>query len=107
MRDYFKLLLVLWLIAGFAAQAKDLNKNDIGRCNWGGAMMGLAQREFLAGKPMAKLLSEMQQVKYPESWMAGDMKNIVRVTYENNLRENPDKVKAVFIEECIQYHLSL
>lgn len=106
MHDYFKFLPMLCLIASSATQAKDLDKNDIGRCSWGGSMMGLAQSQFLAGKPLAKLLGEMQQVKYPEDWMAGDMKNIVQATYENNLRDSPEKIKAAFIEECIQYHLN-
>lgn len=105
MHDYFKLIPALCLVAGSVAQAKDLNASDIGRCSWGGAMMELAQREFLAGKPLKKLLSEMQQVKYPEAWMPGDMKNIVQMTYENNRRESPATIKAVFIDECLQYQL--
>jgi len=106
MHNYFKLLPALCLIAGSVAQAKDLGREDIGRCNWGGQMMELAQREFLAGKPQAKLLGELQNVKYPEDWMPEDMRNIVRVTYENNSRESPARIKAVFIDECIQYQLS-
>lgn len=106
MHDYFKLLSAICLIASSAAQAKDLNKEDIGRCNWGGAIMELSQREFLAGKHQARLLEEMQKVNYPEAWMPGDMKNIVRVTYENNSRESPARIKAVFIDECIQYQLN-
>ena len=106
MHRYLKVISATCLIVSTGAHAKNLDKFDVAKCNWGGGMAELTQGDFLAGKPLAQLLKELRQVKYPKPWMPSAAAEIAQITYEGNSREAPATMKAIYIDGCIQHELS-
>ena len=106
MHRYLKVIPAACLIASAGANAKSLDKFDVAKCNWGGGMAELTQGDFLAGKPLAQLLNELRQTKYPKAWMPETAVDIAQITYEGNSRETPSAMKAIYIDGCIQHELS-
>jgi hypothetical protein len=107
MRFLFNALACLAL-AGLSLQAQSRGATEQQRfvCTWGADIARTAQAYKLSGVTRYGARQRLQARKFPKSWMRPMALGITEQTYDSQSGLEPDAVKKIYHDGCIEHELA-